>query len=521
MVKENLNSTAKEESMNHDSTASQRGYWVSEMIVQEGAYGVVSQISQSHGVSRQTLSTWKAKGQAAMQGALRPKEQTGKAPQKERAILTLLVEGHASYRGIQVCLEELLGEHVSLATIVSIVQQAGKRAQEWMSRQKSVTADCAVALDEQYSSKRGEGYLNVVDVHSSMVWASVPPVAVDGESWTVLLWYLQEQGVIWQTAVTDGGQAMQEALRSMETACKQQRDVWHILHLGSQIQGRVDRYLGKLQDQLPTVQRQAQRVAQGKKALGANPHTDVQAHQAQMKQAEYIASGLNYLRAQLRRLLEVVVLGERSNQGILDSQSRQSELETVVHLLVQLEHDAPAALAGEIQSLHKHLRLALPHLLLFATGLDQLQRQISLDLGEESVHLIGWAWLRRRILGPSITELLKGFPPPWQPLAEQLLRAWDRAVRASRVVENWHSILRPHLAVHRRLTAPMLALLAVWHNHRVAPRGLHEGQSPLQRSGLTKLSTDWLTVLGYPPVSSDSAIRRHVPLEPQQEILAA
>jgi hypothetical protein len=72
-------------------------------------------------------------------------------------------------------------------------------------------------------------------------------------------------------------------------------------------------------------------------------------------------------------------------------------------------------------------------------------------------------------------------------------------VRASSVVENWHSVLRPFLAAHRRLSAGLLALLAVWHNHRVAPRGLHEGQSPIQRSGLQEKATDWLVVLGYPP----------------------
>jgi transposase-like protein len=489
------------------------------MIAQQGVYGVVSQMSQNHGVSRQTLYTWKAKGLAAMQEALRPKEQRAEiALQQERAILTLLVEGHASYRGIQSCLQELLGNHVSLGTIVSLVQEAGKRAREWMSRQKSGAADCALALDEQYSSKRGEGYLNVVDVHSSAVWASVPPVPVDAESWTLLLWYLQEQGVIWQRAVTDGGQAMQEALRSIGAASKQQRDVWHVLHLGSQVQGRVDRHLSKLQDHLPTIQRQAQRVAQGKKALGVNPRTDVQAHLAQIKQAEYIASGLGYLCAQLRRLLEVVVLGETSNQGILDRQSRQDELETIVQLLVQLEHDAPAALTREIQTLHKHVRLALPHLLLFVPELDHIQYQVARELGEEALYLIGWAWQRRRILGPRRTELVKGFPSCWQPLVEQLLQAWDRTVRASSVVENWHSILRPHLAVHRCLTASMLALLAVWHNHRIAPRGSHVGQSPLQRSGLQEQPPDWLTALGYPPAF---AIRPPAQVTFEQEVLAA
>ncbi len=72
-------------------------------------------------------------------------------------------------------------------------------------------------------------------------------------------------------------------------------------------------------------------------------------------------------------------------------------------------------------------------------------------------------------------------------------------MRASSAVENWHSIVRPHLAVHRSLSAGMLALLAVRHNHRVAPRGLHEGLSPLQRGGVAVQADDWLVALGYPP----------------------
>jgi hypothetical protein len=314
---------------------------------------------------------------------------------------------------------------------------------------------------------------------------------------------------------------MQDGLRSVKADSKQQRDVWHISHLGSQVQGRVNRHLKELQEQLLTVQRQARRLAEGKKALGANPRTDVQAHEAQMRQVEYVASGLSYLLSEMHRLLEVVVLKETSSQGILDSASRQSELETIVYLLVQLEHEAPKDLASQLRSLHKHLRLALPNLLLFARELDQIQYQIRLELGEEAIHLIGWAWRHRHILGPSTTELVQGFPPSWQALAGRLLRAWDRAVRASSAVENWHSIVRPHLAVHRRLTASMLALLAVWHNHRVAPRGLHEGQSPMQRSGIQKQATDWLAVLGYAPTSSTSAVGRQIALQREPEVLAA
>jgi hypothetical protein len=45
----------------------------------------------------------------------------------------------------------------------------------------------------------------------------------------------------------------------------------------------------------------------------------------------------------------------------------------------------------------------------------------------------------------------------------------------------------------------MLALLAVWHNHRIFTRGIHAGSSPMQLSGMTTAPTDWLVALGYPP----------------------
>src|SRR5512135_1458495 len=172
----------------HSSTPSQRAHWVSTLIAQQHSYGVVSHMSQQCQVSRQTLYSWKAKGQSALQAAFEPKEPPERRP-LERAVLTLLVQGHASYRGIQACLAELLGQQVSLGTITAIVQEAGGRAQEWLERQVSEQAR-VLALDEQYSSKRGKASLNVVDVHSWQVWATLPAVAVDGESWTLALWDL-------------------------------------------------------------------------------------------------------------------------------------------------------------------------------------------------------------------------------------------------------------------------------------------------------------------------------------------
>jgi len=110
----------------------------------------------------------------------------------------------------------------------------------WLEQQVSGEG-CVLALDEQYSSKRGEAYLNVVDVHSSQVWASLPPVGVDGESWILALWYLQEQGIFSTRTVSDGGRTMQEALRTTKAISTHQRNVWHLLHLAGQVQARLER----------------------------------------------------------------------------------------------------------------------------------------------------------------------------------------------------------------------------------------------------------------------------------------
>jgi hypothetical protein len=121
---------------------------------------------------------------------------------------------------------------------------------------------------------------------------------------------------------------------------------------------------------------------------------------------------------------------------------------------------------------------ARPALLRFAPLLDQVSAQASALLGP-AVGVIAWGWQRRAILGPTNAQLLEGLPVFWRPAAALLLEAWNQSVRASSLVENWHSVLRPHLAVHRTLSTGMLALLAICHNHRLAPCGLHQETSCL------------------------------------------
>src|SRR5258708_9086847 len=233
-----------------------------------------------------------------------------------------------------------------------------------MGRQVPATAR-GVGLDELYGARDGEAYLNVVDVRSGGVWASTSRVGVDGESWTLLLWEVEGQGVHWDTTVSDGGRAIEEAVGTVTPQQPHQRDVWHVLHSCQQVQARLERQVAERQQRTPVVARQAARLAAGKRPRGKCPQTDVAAHAADLAPAQYAREGLRYPAGELRHPLGVVVL---TAQGVMPSFFRQRDTELRLPFSHQLTQVAPEAMQHELVRLVTLLGAALPQLVLFAPG---------------------------------------------------------------------------------------------------------------------------------------------------------
>ncbi len=480
----------------HNSTPAQRAQVVCQMIAHAGDYGFVTHLSHHLGVSRQTLYTWLEHGWQALEAAfLPPPAAPIITPLLQRQVLTLLVEGHASVRGIQACLRTTTGQHLSLGTISAIITEAEQRALAWMATHAPPTSR-AVALDEIYGRRRCGAYLTVVDLDSWAVWAAEGPLPVDADTWTLVLWEAQARGLRWHATVSDGAPAMQQACRVVDPDGQHGRDVWHLLHTCSQVQGRVNRVVARLQGQAATAQSYAERVAAGEKPRGRQPLALDTAHAGRLSAAQSTAQALEYLTSELQALLEVVVVRA---SGLLDAAKRQAELDTLLALLAEVRDRAASGQQAHLRSLHITLTRALPQALAFVVGVERVQQEMHAVVGDGGLALIGWAWQRRALLGPSTEQVVEGLPVAWQQAARVLIASWDRAARASSAVEGWHSIVRPHLAVHRVLSAGLLAVLAVWHNHRVFSRGAHQGASPLQLSGMVEVPTDWLVALGYPP----------------------
>lgn len=454
--------------------------------------GLVTQVSRLYNVSRQTLYRWTATGAQALEAALGSPLLTKKPPSLPALVLTLVIETHASSRDIQACVKHMHGIDLSLGWIAGIITEAGQQAHKWVERQHALTPR-ALALDEQYGSQRGKASVNVIDVHSGHVWATVPPVAVDGDRWTLVLWSVQEQGITSACTVSDGGHAIADARSQTQGDTNHQRDVWHLFQFAARVQGHRDRAVQAEHACVPARKRQEERRVKGTRSKGRPAKATMAQQEATLAHLSDVANAVRSLSQEVRRLLEVVVV---QSDRVVTAQQRHAEIEALLDVLNALAPLASAQTQGQIQKLAKHIRLALPQALLCARVLDQPQEHASSALDPSAGALLGWAWLRRAVLGPTSLHVLQRVHPAWRAVAADLLRAWDQAVRASRAVEHWQSILRPHVAVHRTLSTGMLALLAVWHTHRIAPRGVHEGLSPFQRTDASSSNRHWLAALG-------------------------
>jgi transposase-like protein len=479
----------------HPSTPEQRAQLAAVMITQRGEYGTVTRLSRASGVSRPSLYAWRSQAEHALEVAFTPCASAPPiTPQLERQVLTVWSR-HSSDRDIQSCFQALTSQGISLTTITTILQDAEQRALRLLGTTTPPSLR-ALALDELYANNRRGAYLSAVDVHTGAVWASAGPVAVDTDSWILLLWELQERGLLWDRVTMDGGAAARAASRAVRPELSIQSDQWHLLHSCSQLQQRLVRQLRQLHKQTEVVARQAARQAAGHKLRGRNPKSDVAAHAAQVALAQRLVDTVGFLMHELRRLLEVVVVDGR---GVLTAAQRQQELEGLLELWAEEAASAPAAHQHIVEQLLRLVREALPELLTFVAQLERVQVELHSELAVERQALLAWAWLGRKALGWRAPEIVAALPPSWREAAGVLLEAWEEAVRVSTAVERWHSILRVHLTVHRSLSVGRLALLVVWHNHRVFTRGVHKGKSPLHLSGMLSAPTDWLVALGYPP----------------------
>jgi len=147
----------------------------------------------------------------------------------------------------------------------------------------------------------------------------------------------------------DGGAAARAACRSVCPLIALQDAQWHILHRCAQLPARLHRHVRDLRQRSAVVARQAARVAAGEKPKGRNPQTAVAAHAAILGRTARVAEAMRYLRQELRRLLDVVVVDRR---GVLSGAQRQAELDCLLALVGEVACEAEASQQAIVRQMH-------------------------------------------------------------------------------------------------------------------------------------------------------------------------
>lgn len=461
-----------------------------------GQYGLVSQLARELGTSRQFLYQLRARARAARAQELAPRpvgrprvEQDLRVDRGhvERSVLALSQVAHASVRGIQECLHEVLGVERSVGWIEGVRQDAAQRAQ---ALHVEPPQPLAAVADEVFAAD--EPVLEVVEPQSGVVLALEPAPQRDETAWGCTFLDLAAHGGPVRSVVADGA----EGLRAGALAAglpEPRLDHWHTLRdlgrIARGLEAEAYRRMETAERTRRAAEAEAYRVAHGRRPRRGRPlhaandpasvQATAQAAVAAITRADDAAWVLSVVRDVLRPV------DPRSGQ-VRRAAAVAADLHTAAALLRESGGRATAAatlLDARAAGLSVYLRdlhdaLAGPRAVLDAE-----------DLG-----LVAWAWQHRQGLG--LSDAAEAWPQR-PAVARQGWAARDAAVRTTSMAENLNSALAPHRAAHRGLPAPVLAVLRVYHNHHVFARGRRAGHSPLDLLGCP--SPSWLDALASAP----------------------
>jgi hypothetical protein len=464
------------------------------LLTYAGQYGLVTHLAGALGTSRQFLYRLRDTARDALEQALaaRPVGRPGVDQRLhvdrvsiERSVLVLSQVAHASVRGIQECLTEILGLERSVGWIEGVLQDAAQRAQGVVAAPRHPVA--AVA-DEIFAGERP--VVEVVDHHSGLILALEPVDARDETTWGCTLLDVAARGVRLASLVADGAEGLRAGAAAVGLPAPR-LDHWHTLRdlgrIGRSLEAEAYRRLETAERSRRAREAEEYRLQHGRRPRRGRPlkaATDAASVQAAAQVAAVAiqrADATAWVLAAVRDALRPV---DPRTGRVRQASAVAADLQTAATLLREVGGRATSAatlLDGRAAGLSAYL-----------TDLDAALAGPLAVLGPANLAFVAWAWQHRHDL--ALANAAEAWPQD-PTVAQQVWAALDGAVRASGMVENLNSVLAPHRAAHRGLPPPILAVFRVYHNHRVVARGQRAGSSPLDRAGHS--SPHWLDALGY------------------------
>jgi hypothetical protein len=406
-----------------------------------------------------------------------------------QASLGLALICHSSYRGIIEFWRDFFDFHMSVGTVHNILRNAVDKARPYNLRQNLANVRIP-ALDELFQTRRP--VLVGSDVASTYCFLLSLEEHRDADTWAIRLLELQERGLAPDAAIADFGPGLRAGLKLAMPGVLCRGDVFHALHevtpLVTYLENRAYEAVAarhKLEHKRNTI-----KTKQGCRTDSLNQKARY-AYQAEIK-AIALAD-------------DVAVLARWLNYDIfavsgLPYADRCALFDFIVAELKARQHLCPHRI-GPVCTLLQNYR---DELLAFAAQLDRdlgalaEEFQVSIDLVRKLLDLQALderqpqRWQKEAALRQKLRDRFFNLNDKVQDVA-------DQAVRASSVIENLNSRLRPYFSLRRQLGPDYLVLLQFFLNHRRFLRSEHPER--VNKSPAELLSGEshphWLEMLGY------------------------
>jgi hypothetical protein len=382
-------------------------------------------------------------------------------------------------------LRDILHVERSLGAIEAVLQEAAARA---AALAPAPARPVQAEADEVFAA--GRPVLEVVDRASGAILALAPAPSRDETAWGCTLLDLTGRGVVVGSVTADGADGLRAGLRAAGLPAPWP-DHWHALRELGRIAQWLEREAYRRLEAADRSQRAAaaaayrqqhqRRPRPGRPLKAAADPASVQAAILAAEAAVRRADGAALL-------LPIVCEGLRPLDGATGRVRRPAAVRADLTAAAALLRE----LGGRAADAATLLERRADGLVAALTALDATLAGPRAMVGEAGVAFLAWAWQHRAAL--SLRDAADAWPQD-PTVARWVWAALTQTGRTSSMAENLNSVLACHRAAHRGLPAPVLAVLTVYRNHRVFPRGARAGHSPLDLLG--QPSPHWLDALGY------------------------
>lgn len=426
----------------------------------------------------------------------------------KRTILAATFPGNVSIRPTQELLEEAFGQRPSIGSISELRLEAGRQAGRVLTGlDYSQIGAVIVGRDETFF--QGTPLLLVIEPVSSTILLGLACRDRQAETWGAVLELVQEQGAAIAGLVEDMARTYKKSQKLADlTDATVQKDTWHLLRDGSQVQRDLERSAYRAMRTVYKLEGQLRK---------AWDEVDFERYVAAVAKEEHAITQFDAYATLLPHLYDALEMVDWRAGEIRDAETADWLLTETLTLMDGLTDKRIQSFVKTVRNHQPQLltflkwvaadlpdwRQRLSALLLDPTEADAFQRTAARHWRLQQMLINGHRqW--RTLADETALELDLWFEayPALTAYVSELMQILDAAGHTNSINECINGILKPFLHCRQSFRnletlQAYLDLFVLWHNMRTIQRGKRQGQSPFQIAGITTDADDWLTLLGF------------------------